>query len=1440
MAMTLDGRQIPVEINRRFKEAESQIAAFNRRLKASTVSGLKPSDTKSIKDLPRESLPTKNNGLTEAERTATAVRKINAETVRQAQQQARFREQIAERTARTEVEAERRKGRDIKDALQTELKDRQTVAREAIRAAKEQAREEAQSSRDRRGLGSSIRSAGVGLSAAVTAPIVLGVKYILDVGKQYETAMNVLQVATHATAEEMKRVDAVAVALGADLTLPVTSASDAAGAMLELGKAGFTVTQAMDAARGVLQLAAAANVEEAKAAEINANALNTFSLAAKESSRVADLLAASANASSAEITDNAQALQQAGAVYASSKVPIEDLITLIGTMANAGIKGSDAGTSLKTMLMRLQAPTDNAAGAMQQLGIKVFDAQGKLIPFRSIVELVSTKLAKLTDEQKAQALQTIFGQDAMRAATVIFGKGTEAFDKMKTAVTQQGAAAEMAAARTKGLGGAWEGLKSQVETLALILYQQFKGPIEAALRTVADFVGRAGAALAEFAKAHPTIILVAGAFTILLAAVGPVMIAVGALVALFSGPVLAAIGAVAAAVALFAGAWATNFGGIRDTTQAVIGWIVGFVQGALAQLQAFWQESGARITEVAGEAWNAVKGVVVEVAGSIVAWVQENWPLIRDIAVQVFMAVYTAVKDALTLIVGFFEAHGAKLMMVIQPIWEAVKGIIGAALTAIGNVIKLVLAVINGDWGAAWEALKGLVVAAFKGIVAFLYGIGAAIVGALKAAFAAAWELGGWLYNKALALGRAVWDGIKAGIGSVLPGNAFSGLHLGIKGAIDKTHAQLESKSPSKVFMRLGLSIPEGLAHGIRQGFDEVESSMQDLLDLTIQKFSTRQRVVGTSADDKARESILSALKDANDFLTEMRGGISNLEAVNNFLKDPNVAKQVDKNTAAMLRNIAAMRDASKLTRERKVFGEPPVESRERRVFGDRDDLFDSTRGDLNDKLHEGIVLTERQRMENLLLTKAYDELSEAQREDLINLADHVDLFNETRGQAEQTREEIERFTDSLLNIGDRALDELFEGRIKGMLSEIGNGFKNLFLSIIKDYAMSGLKNVLDSIFNPKSNSVPSSGQGGGFSLSNIWNSIRGTFGGGGGGVGAGGQRGGLLSRIGGFLGFGGGGGGAAASAASSGAANAVGTIGAGTMSAGTFAGAVSGVAPGVAGAGTLFGAGGTLAAGGAAAGAGGGAAAGAGAAGGGSMFSGLMPLLTNPWTAVAVGAAVGGLLLWRHFRNGTEKKLREAIKSAYGVDIKDMAVLSQIKLAGEAQFGKGNVGKHINEVIRLDSAKELIRNYAESTGQDASKLTLNADYSDPNFKGNQFIRNADSGGSSSIQSISERLRAQAASPSASAQGGSASSNNSSTQGKGGIPAVLMAAIVGVIQGTREALVEFNARTRAISKGKMLEGAIEENPEAVVDGFNEATSRGHKKDETLTNLGFRN
>lgn len=343
------------------------------------------------------------------------------------------------------------------------------------------------------GLQGAIGAAGkLGAALGVAMGGAEAFRTVVQVGQEFESQLNTMRAVSQATGEQIEAITQRARELGNDTSLTATSASDAAAAMTELAKGGFSVDEAMAAAKGTLQLASAAQTDAASAATIQSQALQAFSLEASEAARVSDILAGAANASSAEIGDVASALQQSGAVAHQFGVSIDDTATAIAMFANAGITGSDAGTLLKTALLSLTDQGKPAQAAIEELGLTVYNAQGQFVGLPTLMGQLKDAAQQMTPEAYQAATATLFGSDAMRLAGVAAQQGKEGFDSLSEAVTRQGQAAEVAAAQTHGLPGAMERLENTVEDVALGTYEALAGTMVAGVDTATAAIGKFG------------------------------------------------------------------------------------------------------------------------------------------------------------------------------------------------------------------------------------------------------------------------------------------------------------------------------------------------------------------------------------------------------------------------------------------------------------------------------------------------------------------------------------------------------------------------------------------------------------------------------------------------------------------------------------------------------------------------------------------------------------------------------------------------------------------------------------------------------------------------------------------------------------------------------------------------------------------------------------
>lgn len=326
---------------------------------------------------------------------------------------------------------------------------------------------------------------GAGMLAAggvVAAGLILATKRAAE----FDQAMSNVQAATHETASNMALLRGAALDAGADT---VYSAREAAGAIEELAKAGLSTKSIIGGGlTGALDLAAAGGLEVADAAGIASTTLQQFKLSGDQASHVADVLAAGAGKAMGDVSDLSQALSQSGTVAAQFGLSLEETTGSLAAFASKGLLGSDAGTSFRSMLLRLANPTGEAAAKMKELGIQAYDAQGNFVGMTGLAGQLEKGLSGLTQEQRNAALAIIFGQDAIRAANVLYTEGAKGIAKWTAEVDDAGYAGETAATRLDNLAGDLEKLSGAFDTAMITVGSAGQGPLRAAVQGITELV----------------------------------------------------------------------------------------------------------------------------------------------------------------------------------------------------------------------------------------------------------------------------------------------------------------------------------------------------------------------------------------------------------------------------------------------------------------------------------------------------------------------------------------------------------------------------------------------------------------------------------------------------------------------------------------------------------------------------------------------------------------------------------------------------------------------------------------------------------------------------------------------------------------------------------------------------------------------------------------
>lgn len=347
------------------------------------------------------------------------------------------------------------------------------------------------SSIDGKGFASGIsglaKTATVGLAAVATA-LAAAAGYAVKVGSDFEAGMSEVAAISGATGDDLDALAAKAKEMGATTKF---SATESAEALKYMAMAGWGTQAMLDGLPGIMNLAAASGEELGAVSDIVTDALTAFGLQASDAAHFADVLAKASSSSNTNVGLMGATFKYAAPVAGALGYSIEDCAQAIGLMANAGIKGEQAGTSFRAMLSRLASPTDAVQGAMDKLGISLTDAKGEMLPLSDVMGQLREGFAGLSKDEKAAMASTLAGQEAMSGLLAIVNAAPEDYEALAASIAESdGAAESMAATMNDNLKGQITILKSSVEGLGIEFYESIQEPLKEIATTGIGYVGQ--------------------------------------------------------------------------------------------------------------------------------------------------------------------------------------------------------------------------------------------------------------------------------------------------------------------------------------------------------------------------------------------------------------------------------------------------------------------------------------------------------------------------------------------------------------------------------------------------------------------------------------------------------------------------------------------------------------------------------------------------------------------------------------------------------------------------------------------------------------------------------------------------------------------------------------------------------------------------------------
>lgn len=509
------------------------------------------------------------------------------------------------------------------------------------------------------------------VSAVVGGIGVAGLKTAAD----FEEAMSSVKAISGATGDDFQKLKEKAEYMGATTKF---TATESANAMYYMALAGWKTQDMLDGLEGIMYLAAASGEDLAMVSDIVTDGLTALGYAADQSTHYADVFAKTVTNSNSTVETLGEAMKYVGPIAGALNISVEDTATALGLMANASVKSSQAGTSLRGILQRLATNTSGARDEMESLGVKIFDQNGKMRDFGDIMNDARIKLSKLTDQQKTSLAKTVAGTTAMSGFLAIVNSSDADFEKLTNAINDcDGAAKKMSEIMIDNAKGQLTIIKSQLAGIAIQLSQYVFPFIKSILSLIQTLLTK----LSELSPTQQKILL----------------IVTGLIIAL--GPLLIVIGKIGTGISSLISAFKFLGPLLSGAKTAVAGFAAGF---------------------------NPVILIIAAVAAAVVGigyLIYKNWDDIcswtRNLADNI-SAIWNNITEFFKNLFStdWTETFGL-IGNLLNGVYANIENFINAFKKIFKGIITFIKGVFTGDWKMAWEGVKSI----FKGVFDLLYSI---------------------------------------------------------------------------------------------------------------------------------------------------------------------------------------------------------------------------------------------------------------------------------------------------------------------------------------------------------------------------------------------------------------------------------------------------------------------------------------------------------------------------------------------------------------------------------------------------------------------------------------------------------------------------------------------------------------------------------------------
>ena len=680
-------------------------------------------------------------------------------------------------------------------------------------------------------VGDNISNVGTKLLPVTAGVVGLGTAAV-KTAADFDSAMSKVAAVSGATGKDLDALRDKAREMGSKTKF---SASEAAEAMNYMAMAGWKTEDMLSGIEGVMNLAAASGEDLATTSDIVTDALTAFGLSAKDSGHFADILAAASSNANTNVSMMGETFKYCAPIAGALGFSAEDTAEAIGLMANAGIKGSQAGTALRTIMNNLSGDVKICGSSIGEVTVATTNADGSMRDLSDILADCRTAFSGLSESEKAAAAESLVGRNAMSGFLALMNAGEADINKLSSAIDNcDGCAAGMAETMNDNLAGQLTILKSQLQELAISFGELLMPAIRTIVGWIQKFVDWLNSMDEGTRKVIVTIALVAAAIGPVLIIVGKVISAIGTIMTIIpklAGVINAAKGVIAAFNAVCA---ANPYVLIIAAIVALVAAFI-YLWNNCEEFRQFWIDLWESIKEIAvavwealkeffTAAWEAIKTTAVTVWNAIKDFFTGLWEGIKNIFTTVVNAISTFLTNAWNEIKNTVTTVFNAIKTFFTTIWNGIKSVITTVVTAISTFLSTAWNGIKTAITTVLNAIKSVVTTVWNGIKTTITNI----VNGIKNAVATAWNnIKSAVSNAANAIKNAVSNAFNAMLNGIK--NVCGNIYGAVKSGFDKAINFVKNLA-SEAF-QWGADFIGGIVNGIKSMIGKVGDAVSSVAD---------------------------------------------------------------------------------------------------------------------------------------------------------------------------------------------------------------------------------------------------------------------------------------------------------------------------------------------------------------------------------------------------------------------------------------------------------------------------------------------------------------------------------------------------------------------------------------------------------------------------------